>query len=344
MKKVVIKNEHKIDFVITYVDDTDINWQKKRQSYLSDSVLSLSKNYRSWDNLHYWFRCVYKYAPWVNKIYLVTDKQVPEWLNIQNEKIIVVNHEDFIPKEYLPVFSSHPIELNLHRIKGLNEHFVYFNDDTFLTGYVDSDYFFQDGLPCDYAVESPFGASDPRFAHICINNILAVNKKYNRRDFIINNRKRLYSSSYKYGKYKNIYFSLFKNEDFFGFESLHLPTCMLKSAYENVWKEFYDELNKTCSHRFRDDSDVNQYIITYWMYMHGLYHPYNWRNNSRLFQLNDTNSIKNNILNACNAILDPNIKLVCINDAIVDDFTNTKKVINDSFDLIVPERCEYEKF
>ena len=43
-----------------------------------------------------------------------------------------MRHEDYLPDEYRPAFSSHPIELNLHRIKGLSERFVYFNDDMYL--------------------------------------------------------------------------------------------------------------------------------------------------------------------------------------------------------------------
>ena len=39
----------------------------------------------------------------------------------------------FHPAEYLPTFNSNTIELNIHRIEGLADRFVLFNDDTFLT-------------------------------------------------------------------------------------------------------------------------------------------------------------------------------------------------------------------
>ena len=70
----------------------------------------------------------------------------PSWLNVANEKIVVVKHEDFIPKEYLPTFNSHTIELNLHRIKGLSEYFIYFNDDTFILDKLQEKDFFKNGL------------------------------------------------------------------------------------------------------------------------------------------------------------------------------------------------------
>ena len=53
-------------------------------------------------------------------------------LEPDHPKLHIVNHRDFIPEEYLPTFSSHAIELNMHRIPDLAEHFLYFNDDVYL--------------------------------------------------------------------------------------------------------------------------------------------------------------------------------------------------------------------
>ena len=50
-----------------------------------------------------------------------------------------------MPEEYLPTFSSHPIELNIHRIKGISDKIVYFNDDMFLTDAVKPELFFKNG-------------------------------------------------------------------------------------------------------------------------------------------------------------------------------------------------------
>ena len=55
-----------------------------------------------------------------------------EWLNTKHPKLNIVCHEDFIPQKFLPTFNSHTIEWNFHRIPGLTEQFVYFNDDMFL--------------------------------------------------------------------------------------------------------------------------------------------------------------------------------------------------------------------
>lgn len=92
-----------------------------------------ANRYRDSGELRYSIRSLVKYAPWIRKIYLVTDNQIPNWLNLENDRIKVVSHEDIFPnRSHLPVFSSPAIEAHLHRIPGLSKKFIYFNDDVFL--------------------------------------------------------------------------------------------------------------------------------------------------------------------------------------------------------------------
>ena len=95
--------------------------------------------------MRYWFRGIEKFMPFVNKIFFVTWGHIPEWLNTDNEKLVIVNHRDYIPEKYLPTYNSNVIEMNFHRIKDLSECFVNFNDDMFITDYVTEDYFFKKG-------------------------------------------------------------------------------------------------------------------------------------------------------------------------------------------------------
>ena len=67
----------------------------------------------------------------VRRIHFVTWGHLPSWLNKEHPKLNIVNHKDFIPEKYLPTFNSHAL-WNMHRIPGLAENFVYFNDDMFL--------------------------------------------------------------------------------------------------------------------------------------------------------------------------------------------------------------------
>ena len=129
----------KIDFVITWVDGSDPVWDMQRQEtlrkqgiFVDESLDNSTARYRDWDILKYWFRGVETFAPWSTKFILLTYGHLPKWLKKEHPKLHIVRHEDFIPAEFLPTFSSHPIEWNFHRIEWLTENFVYFNDDMFL--------------------------------------------------------------------------------------------------------------------------------------------------------------------------------------------------------------------
>ena len=142
-----------IDFVVTWVDGSDPDWRAKKSKYdsaftTSENNMNSDKAYRELGTFKYWFRGVEKFAPWVNKVYLVTDNQQPDWLDVCADKLVVIDHKEIINNGYLPVFSSNAIEANLHNIPGLSEHFVVFNDDMYLTAPVKpTDFFSEEGLP-----------------------------------------------------------------------------------------------------------------------------------------------------------------------------------------------------
>ena len=196
---------NKIDFVITWVDGFDEKWQKEKQHYLK-TFLKENKNssknsynpsrYRDFGTLKYWFRGVEKYAPWVNKIYFVTCGQVPDWLNLNNEKLVLVNHQDFIPKEYLPTFSSEAIEVNLHRIKGLSENFVYFNDDLFIIDKVKENDFFVDDKPCEAAVLGIVPMDENSYSNF--NNTIILNKYFNKKEVLKKNKSKWFNLKYRF--------------------------------------------------------------------------------------------------------------------------------------------------
>ncbi len=77
-------------------------------------------------------------APWIGKIYLITDNQRPEWLGSTEERqfgVQLVSHEEIFHgyTHFLPTFNSTSIETALHRIDGLSDRFIYLNDDFFIT-------------------------------------------------------------------------------------------------------------------------------------------------------------------------------------------------------------------
>lgn len=70
---------NKIDFVIPWVDGSDIEWQIEKNKY-SQSKLVDNRNirYRDFETLKFWFRSIEKYAPWVNRIHFITCGHLPE--------------------------------------------------------------------------------------------------------------------------------------------------------------------------------------------------------------------------------------------------------------------------
>ena len=143
-------NNDRIDVVIPWVDGNDPKWQKLKDEYKEmKSADKSDSRYRDWNNLQYIFRGIEKFWPWVNRVFLITCGQKPQWLNENCEKLRLINHSDYIPKEYLPTFNSHTIELNLHRIEELGKYFIYMNDDFCPIRPLKPTDFFCDGLPCD---------------------------------------------------------------------------------------------------------------------------------------------------------------------------------------------------
>ncbi|GAB1691976.1 stealth conserved region 3 domain-containing protein [Krasilnikovia sp. M28-CT-15] len=128
-----------IDVVYTWVDGDDPAWLERKSAVLEKlgrppvDAAGAAARFSSRDELRYSLRSLAMFAPWVRKIWLVTDDQVPSWLDTDNERLQVVSHKElFGERGVLPTFNSHAIETQLHHIDGLAEHFLYFNDDVFL--------------------------------------------------------------------------------------------------------------------------------------------------------------------------------------------------------------------
>ncbi|MET9731389.1 stealth conserved region 3 domain-containing protein [Streptomyces sp. NPDC006458] len=137
-----------VDAVYTWVDGDDPAMAAKRRAHQerSDNVIAARETgdsrYTSHDELKYALRSLEMYAGFVRHVYLVTDSQVPAWLDPAAEGITVVDHRDILPADALPVFNSHAIESRLHHIAGLSDQFLYFNDDVFINRPVRAEHFF----------------------------------------------------------------------------------------------------------------------------------------------------------------------------------------------------------
>jgi glycosyltransferase involved in cell wall biosynthesis len=139
-----------IDAVYTWVDGSDTAWLERKNQVLAELGLETvdaaasAARFRSRDELRYSLRSIDMYAPWIRNIYIVTDRQVPSWLDQNHNRVRVVDHSEiFGDRGALPTFNSHAIESRLHHIEGLSEHFLYFNDDFFMGRAVSPSLFFE---------------------------------------------------------------------------------------------------------------------------------------------------------------------------------------------------------
>ena len=330
--------DNKIDFVITWVDESDPKWQKEFEYWSAKESRCINTDacrYRDWGTLRYWFRGVEKFAPWVHKIYFVTYGHLPKWLNTNNPKLVIVKHEDYIPAEYLPTFNCFAIEFFFHKIKGLSDRFVYFNDDMFLIDSVSPERFFRNGLPCDIAGLSVvtnkgmFGCS----LYMAMDLIRA---NFNKKEVVPQNRNKWYSMEYPRLSLHNLLQC--RQTKFTGFINHHQPQGYLKKTYDDVWEHCEKDLHRTCSSKFRTYGDVAHWLVRYWQLASGSFTPFNVFKDGQVFYLGDKN-----IAESVDCIRHKKKKLVCLNDGDhVTHFEDNKKMLLEAFEQILPEKSSFE--
>lgn len=331
----------KIDIVIPWVDGNDKNWQKERSNYEAlengqDEWKDGDVRYRDWDNLQYVFRGIEKFMPWVHRIFFVTWGHIPEWLDKNNPKLEIVTHQQFIPKEYLPTFNSQTIDLNIYRIPNLSEHFIYFNDDTFVLKETKPTDFFKNGIPCTSAIMSPVPLVKEA-GNADINNMRVLNAHFDKKQVLKKNITKWFNLRYGLNNYRNL--ALLPWTRFVGIYQQHLPNSMLKSTYEKIWKAEFELLDKTSREKFREDSfSVNQWLISEWQIAMGDFIP-------RKLSIGQRFEIESDdvLVAASEYIKKQKGKLVCINDSnLINDFDEAREKINRAFASVLGDSSTFE--
>jgi hypothetical protein len=276
-----------VDVVYTWVDGSDPDWRKKKKEYHNTGAHQedvSNARYDQIDEIRYSLRSIAAYFKEVRNIYIVTDKQIPWWLNKENSKIQIVDHADiFENPKHLPSFNSHAIEANLYRIPGLSEHFIYMNDDVFLWRPMKKTDFF-----------SPNGLSLSRLENI--NNVYG-------------------QPSDEFPGWKNA--ALNSNtciEDLFGKRAYsyheHSPHALRKSILKDLFKSFPAHYERTSSARFRTKGDISSVSF--------FYHAYAFARaaaictQSSCITLNSANA--NHIERLSRLVLSEGVDFVCLND------------------------------
>ncbi|WP_312104561.1 stealth conserved region 3 domain-containing protein [Lachnoclostridium sp.] len=334
----------KIDIIIPWVDGNDPSWLKVKleteKKYNINNKANSNVRYESWDNLHYVFRAIERFMPWVNHIFLVTCGHLPEFINLDNPKLRTIKHSDYIPKEYLPTFNSNVIELNYHRIQDLSENYILFNDDCFPLLPIPAEYYFKEGIPCDQAIESPImpvdvGAISNYASYVKANNVLLINKHFSKRVVQKKNWEKWYYEGYGELLDRNRGLDYWNN--FAGFHDYHMPVPLKKSTLSHIWEIEGEQLDMVSHNQFRMASDLSQCISRYWQLCTGDFVPQKSIGKPYLVTIDNYTEVAEGIRNRV-------CQMVCLTeDCTPDEFVIIRTAINSALQDILPDKCGFEK-
>ena len=308
-----------MDLVYLWCDGEDPNFRKRKNYWLQqenrmpDLQAMAPGRFEQVDELKYSLRSVEQYLPWLRHIYIVTDNQIPSWLNTKNPKITVVDHSEIIPRKYLPVFNSNAIEAGVYKIPGLSEHFLLANDDTFVNRPLTKGFFFQYGRPIVRLKPGRVGNTNNLY-RAQILNVIELSEQY-------------FNSLLPFFSKRNLI-------------PHHNIDAYLQSDYANCAANFDKQYQDTLSHRFRRENSVQRLLVSIWSVMHG---------NARvkIIRLSKTKPIDSlYIINTkedyADALAQYNPGLFCINDSefsATEDRLRMKKFLEERF----PTKSEFEK-
>lgn len=238
---------YNIDLVYLWCNGKDKNFLERKKRYIVGHEYNKESNgkERFFDNdeLKYSLRSVEKYANWIHHVYVVTDRQMPEWFDPNCKKVTIIDHSMILPKELIPCFNSTVIERYIANIPGLSEHFIYGNDDTFFGSEISPGYFFTDkGKP-----------------------IVRV-KKFNEFPFELTrlNIEDVYTKTRFWGKSVikswRMLMTYWKINRVIPYELHHNFDAYLKSEYKAVIND-YKPIFQESQERFRSEKDINRILF-----------------------------------------------------------------------------------
>ncbi len=233
-----------IDLVIPMVFPSDPEWERE---YRERNFVDATKHvrWRSWGTEELLVKCCMTFMPWVRDIHilLARESQVQEWmkqlLKIENGKLKIHFHREFIPAEMLPTWNSATIEMFLHRIPGLADQFIYANDDMFPVAPLEAEDFFRDGLPCQHFVEKAWPSRMNTFHKACFSGQSFVAKEFGGR-----------MDQWLWGG--------------------HSMAAILKSSCEHLWKRDAKAMAASCS-PLRQPKNFYQYVYPWYQHYSGQY-------------------------------------------------------------------------
>ena len=319
--------DEKVDLVYTWVDGNDPKHRAKRMAKMKELGIIPNEDvngdcrFISHDELKYSLRSVEKYANWINNIFIITDGQVPEWLDTNNPRIHIVDHKDILPEYSLPCFNSNAIELCMWKIPELSEFFLYNNDDYFFGSKIEKSDFF------DFVNRK------------CI-NYCRIGEPGNKSFYLCSLRNAQNVIKNVFGKHISLTPS-------------HGTEAHLKSAMKECYEEIKSYLRGTFHSNFRDLFDVNYFVYILYYYLEDLMYLKKIKRTSFLVRILRYFGIKKWKLRKFSKILDMDkdywsryntydVKCFCVNDTDGLDERDRAK-IKPFFEAIFPDKSSFEK-
>jgi len=228
-----------VDVVYTWVNKDDPVWQKLWSETFPEKSID-NDRYASKDELRYSIRAIAKYMPWIRNIYVVSNCSKPDWI-AEGDRLKWVMHEEIFPNiGDLPTFNSHSIEACLHRISGISENFIYFNDDMFVNE------------PCSY--NDFFDANGNSIAYFEPYGMVFDGNHFDGKKEYLNpaiNCHRILADRFPFRKATCLH--------------KHTPYALKKSVLDEIEGVIGKELTYTRSAKVRTDQDIN---LTSFFYHH----------------------------------------------------------------------------
>lgn len=330
-----------VDFVVTWVDDSDENWRAERDKHaaLLGEEVSLDGNaaamYQDYGTLRHWFRAVERCAPWVRKIHFVTAGQVPDWLNTDHPKIHLVNHTDIMAPENLPTFNPRAIQAGFENIEGLSENFVVFDDDTLLNQPVEPDFFFPRGLPYGMALPNALALRSSH-SHALLNVAGVLNENFKQREVLRKHWRKWLSPRYGVELYRSA--ALLPWPYILPFAISHLPVPVNRSSMAEAFDAARGDLQSTSARKFRDPRDVLPIqLAAAWQATTGRFSPVGRSSIGKSFDLG-----ADSLNDMTNALQNRKVPTVCFNDTTSVDVAPKAQVIRRALDRKFAEKSSFE--
>jgi hypothetical protein len=214
----------------------------------------------------------------------------------------------------------------------------------FINAPVEPEYYFKDGLPCDFNFETPFRNpeyTDENQYGIDVTNfcdVAVLNSHFYRKEVVRKAWKKWYGP-HLWGKPILLSILMAGRRKFENFTLLHIEQPFLKSVFKEVWEKEETVLRNSCS-RFRQVTDLNQYLMRYWQFASNKFYPVKKKGLMYYYYNKDI------LEDLSKVILEERVQSLCINDTpncSEDDFILASKMIQNAFEIKFPNKSIYEK-